>query len=144
MPDACIFCRIAQGSTPAHIVHSDERIVAFLDNGPIRPGHTQIIPRVHVDYFESLDSETALHVVQAGQRIARAMKQLYAAPRIAFLFTGGDVAHAHAHVVPMLEKTDITSRRYIAEEALTFRGLPTPPLDEQAATAAKLRSLLAG
>ena len=37
------------------------------------------------------------------------------------MFSGTDVAHAHAHVVPMVEGTDLTSRRYIAEETLTFR-----------------------
>jgi histidine triad (HIT) family protein len=36
---------------------------------------------------------------------------------VAFLFTGGDIAHAHAHVVPMHENTDITSARYIVHPA---------------------------
>jgi histidine triad (HIT) family protein len=70
------------------------------------------------------------------------MKALYSLPRVAFLFSGGDHAHAHAHVVPMHEKTDITSRRYIAEETLTFRGLARAPSEELAATAARLRSRL--
>jgi hypothetical protein len=52
------------------------------------------------------------------------MKALYGVPRVAFLFTGGD--HAHAHVVPMHEKTDITSQRYIAEEKLTFAACRVP------------------
>ena len=47
--------------------------------------------------------------------------------RVAFLFTGGDVPHAHAHVVPMVAGTDITSRRYIAEEDLTFQSTPRVP-----------------
>jgi histidine triad (HIT) family protein len=63
-------------------------------------------------------------------------------PRVAFLFTGGDIAHVHAHVVPMWEKTDITSRRYIVEERLTFRSLPSPPENELVATAAALREAL--
>ena len=70
------------------------------------------------------------------------MKALYGVPRVAFLFSGGDHAHAHAHVVPMHEKTDITSRRYIAEESLTFRGVPRASFEELAATAAQLRSKL--
>ena len=41
------------------------------------------------------------------------MKEVYQVERVAFLFTGGDVPHVHAHVVPMHEKTDITSARYI-------------------------------
>jgi histidine triad (HIT) family protein len=41
------------------------------------------------------------------------MKEVYGVERVAFLFTGGDVAHVHAHVVPMHHKTDVTSARYI-------------------------------
>ena len=44
------------------------------------------------------------------------MKEVYHVDRVAFLFTGGDVAHVHAHA-----KTDITSARYIvAPEELTW------------------------
>jgi histidine triad (HIT) family protein len=42
----------------------------------------------------------------------------------------------------MHEKTDITSRRYIAEEKLTFRGVPRVLSEELAATATQLRSRL--
>jgi len=49
------------------------------------------------------------------------MKEDYHVDRVAFLFTGGDVAHVHAHGVPMHAKTDITSARYIvAPEELTW------------------------
>ena len=141
--DDCIFCRIARSELPAHIVYEDDLVMAFLDIGPIRPGHTQIISREHVPYFEDLPPPEAARILLLGQRLAKAMKQIYGIPRVAFLFTGGDVAHAHAHVVPMLEKGDITSRRYIVEEKLTMRGLPSPPAEEQAATAATLRAMLA-
>ena len=36
----------------------------------------------------------------------------------------GDIPHAHAHVVPMVEKTDITSRAYVDDETVTFRPAP--------------------
>lgn len=141
--DSCIFCRIARSEIPAQVVHEDELVIAFLDIQPIRPGHTQIISREHVPYFEDLPAATATRILLVGQRLATAMKEIYRAPRVAFLFTGGDVAHAHAHVVPMQEKTDITSRRYISEETLTFRGLPSPSPEEQSATASQLRAMLA-
>ncbi len=60
-----------------------------------------------------------------------------------FLFTGGDIPHAHAHLVPMHEKTDITSRRYIAEEQLTFRDMPRATDSELRDTAALLAAALA-
>ena len=138
----CVFCRIARGDTPAHIVHQDEMTVAFLDSHPIRPGHIQIIPREHHAYFVDLPAEIAARIVHVGQHLAKAVKRLHGVPRVAFLFTGGDVPHAHAHVVPMHEATDITSRRYIAEGDLTFRCTDAASPDELAEVAAFLRSAM--
>jgi histidine triad (HIT) family protein len=138
----CLFCRIAAGSIPAHIVHEDELVIAFLDIGPIRPGHTQIIPRQHFDYFEDLPDEIAARILQIGQRLAKSMKALYGVDRVGFVFTGGDIAHAHAHVVPMHEPTDITSRRYITNAEVNFAALPQPDAEEMRATAEKLRRTL--
>jgi histidine triad (HIT) family protein len=66
------------------------------------------------------------------------MKNIYRVPRVAFLFTGGDIAHAHAHVVPMHEVTDITSRRYIVENQLTFCPPPCASPEELRGEAQKL------
>ena len=120
----CLFCDIAQKRVAAEIIYEDDLISAFLDVFPIRPGHAQVIPKAHIPYFEDLPHDVAGRIVMFGQRLARTMKSLYGADRVAFLFTGGDVPHAHAHVVPMHEKTDITSRRYIVESDLTFRSTP--------------------
>jgi len=138
----CLFCQIASGGERAAIIYEDDRILGLMDICPIRPGHAQIIPREHFVYFEDLPDAIACRIIHLGQRLSRTMKPLYGVPRVAFLFSGGDHAHAHAHVVPMHEKTDITSRRYIAEESLTFRGVPRASFEELAATAAQLRSKL--
>ena len=138
----CVFCAIASGLIGAHLVHEDELTVAFLDTHPIRPGHVQVIPRDHHATFDDLPPAIAARIVHVGQRVAKALKQLHGVPRVAFLFTGGDVAHAHAHVVAMHEKTDITSRRYIAEEHLTFRPTPQISAEELSGIAATLRRAL--
>lgn len=135
----CLFCQIAAGKVPATILYEDDKVVAFLDICPIRPGHTQIIPKEHHPYFDDLPSLTAQRIIEVAQELSRAMKRLYQVPRVAFLFTGGDVDHAHAHVVPMHEKTDITSRLYIAEETLTFRSTPRASKEELEQVAAVLR-----
>jgi len=111
----CLFCRIATGELDAVVVYEDSDVVAFLDISPIRPGHTQIIPRRHIETFEQLSPTLAAHMLDLGQRLARRMKAVYSVERVAFLFTGGDVPHAHAHVVPMHATTDITSARYVVE-----------------------------
>jgi histidine triad (HIT) family protein len=140
--DGCLFCRIARGEIPAHEVYRNDRLVAFLDIGPIREGHVQIIPRDHYETFDELPAEIGAEIMALGQRFAKIQKQLYGVKRVAFMFTGGDVSHAHAHVVPLVEKTDITSRRYIVEPKLTFQALPNPGDDVLRATAATLASRL--
>jgi len=139
----CLFCAIAAGEAAAHIVHQDERLIAFLDIAPIRPGHLQIVPHAHHPTFEALPPDLAAAVLHLGQRLAAVQRRLYGVERVGFLFTGGDIPHAHAHLVPMVRGDDITSRRYIAEERVTYRGLPRPPERELAATAKTLREGLA-
>src|SRR5690606_6251232 len=114
--DGCIFCRIAAGAIPAHVVYADEQLKAFLDIHTIRPGHVLIIPKSHHDYYDDLPPQLAASVVHLGQRLGKAMKTAYGVERVAFLFTGTDVAHVHAHVLPMHEKTDITSPVYIEQD----------------------------
>ena len=135
----CLFCGIAAGSVPAAVVFEDDEIVAFLDTMPIRRGHVQIIPRAHYPYFEDLPPDLSARMLALGQRLARAMKLAYRVERVGFAFTGGDIAHAHAHVVPLHEKDDLTSRRYIAEDTVTFTDLPALTPDEAAAVVAELK-----
>jgi histidine triad (HIT) family protein len=144
MTSDCLFCRISRREVAAHIVYEDERLLAFLDRGPIRPGHTQIMPREHFAYFDEAPADLLAEIVTVGQKLARVMKQTLRVPRVAFLFTGGDIAHVHAHAVPIHEETDITSRRYITEEAVTFRCLPDASDRDLARTASDLRRALAG
>ena len=122
--EQCIFCRIASGEIPSHVVHEDEHLKAFLDIQPIRPGHVLIVPKQHHDYFDDLPSALAASIVHLGQRLGKAMKAAYGVERVAFLFTGTDVTHVHAHVVPMHEKHDITSPVYIEQQELSFRVAP--------------------
>ena len=141
-PAPCLFCRIAAGEIPAARLYEDEELVAFLDINPIRTGHAQIVPRRHVPWFEELEPDLAARILHLGQRIATVQKRLYGVKRVAFLFSGGDIAHVHAHLVPMVSPVDITSRRYIAEERLTWQAAPRAADEELAATAAELRGLL--
>src|SRR5262245_4128235 len=107
------FCDSAADPRRAVTLYEDRDVIAFLDRGAIRPGHTQIISRDHIPTFEMLPPAQLPKITALGQQLARRMKAVYGVERVAFLFTGGHVAHVHAHVVPLHAKTDITSARYI-------------------------------
>jgi histidine triad (HIT) family protein len=142
MATACLFCRIATRAVAADVVHEEEHLLAFLDIHPIRPGHVLIVPKRHFDYFENAPADIAASIVALGQRLARVMKQIYRVPQVGFLFTGSDIPHVHAHVVPMHEKTDLTSRHYIVERTLTFAETPRASADALSTTAALLAGAL--
>lgn len=135
----CIFCRITSGQIPSYVVYEDDDLKAFLDIRPIRPGHVLIVPKQHHNYFDDLPAHLASAIVHLGQRLGKAMKAHYGVERVAFLFTGTDVSHVHAHVVPMHEKTDITSPVYIEQKNLTFELAPQASAQALAQTAAELR-----
>lgn len=82
----CLFCRIAAREVAAHVVCEDDQLFAFLDIGPIRPGHTLIIPKQHFPYFDDLPAALAASTITLGQTLAAAMKRTYGVERVAFLF----------------------------------------------------------
>lgn len=144
MSDNCLFCRIARHEIPAHVVHEDDRLLAFLDIHPVRAGHTLIIPKQHYPYYEDMPADLAASIVNLGQRLGRQMKRLYGVERVGFAFTGIHVAHAHAHVIPMHHPQDVTSTQYIEQQDLTFKMPPQSPPEALAAKAAQLRGQLRG
>lgn len=97
------------------VVYQDAEFLAFLDHHPIREGHVMIIPRAHYAYFDDLPEALAAQAMILAQRLSRTLKAIYGVERVALAATGSDLPHAHLHVVPMHEKTDITSARYMAE-----------------------------
>lgn len=139
---SCLFCNMAQGHVGTEAIFKNENILAFLDICPIRRGHVQIIPLQHFAYFEDLPGDLAAEIFATGQMVARAQKRIYDVERVAFLFSGGDIAHAHAHLVPMVDKTDITSRLYIKQTDLTFVSAPRASAEELKSAARELRSAL--
>jgi histidine triad (HIT) family protein len=53
--DACVFCRIVKGKTPAEIEYEDDEVVAFKDLYPKAPIHLLIVPRRHIESLARLE-----------------------------------------------------------------------------------------
>ena len=47
-PIGCLFCRIADGSVPADLLHADDLVIAFRDIAPRAPTHILLVPRRHI------------------------------------------------------------------------------------------------
>jgi histidine triad (HIT) family protein len=96
-----LFCEIVAGERPAHIVHSDEVAVAFLDVRPVFKGHVLVVPRIHVETFGELDDVGPFF--ERVQLVTRAVEDgLEAAGTFVAMNNriSQSVAHLHVHVVP--------------------------------------------
>ena len=67
----CIFCKIVNGEIPNNTVHEDENFLAFHDLYPKAPIHVLIIPKKHVENFQSVDAETMAKMPPFIQEVAR-------------------------------------------------------------------------
>ena len=126
MKDGCFFCAVGADPSLVATIYQDDAFVVFLDQLPIREGHVMVIPREHFDYFDDMPEALAARAMVLAQRVARVLKSLYCVERVALLATGTDLAHAHLHLVPMHEKTDVTSARYMAEPPVFAHPDPQP------------------
>jgi len=71
----CIFCRIAEGSVEADVVHATDEVVAFRDTTPRAPVHVLLIPRDHVTSVRELrpdHGDMLAELFRSAARIARA------------------------------------------------------------------------
>jgi histidine triad (HIT) family protein len=102
-PKPCPFCAIVAGDTPAFRVLDDDVAVAFLDARPVFPGHTLLVPRLHVETLLDLPTDLVEPLFTRAQWLARAMEDgLDAAGSFVAMNNrvSQSVAHLHVHVVP--------------------------------------------
>lgn len=102
MPD-CLFCGIAAGDVPGHVVLETDDLVGFLDARPVFKGHVLLVPREHVVTLPDLPDRLRDPFLAAGQRLATAMVEALGAQG-SFVAMNNTVSqsvpHLHLHVVP--------------------------------------------
>ncbi len=68
-----IFRKIIDGQIPAHKVYEDDKVLAFLDIGPLSRGHTLVIPKEPAETLDQLSDESAAALGRVLPRICRAV-----------------------------------------------------------------------
>ena len=103
---ASVFSAIIDGQLPGRFVWEDDEFVAFLTIAPVTEGHTLVVPRAEVDHWQDLDPDTFARLNGVAQKIGRAVRTAWDAPRAGLLIAGLEVPHLHVHVFPAFELTD--------------------------------------
>ena len=112
---SCIFCRIIRGEIPSLKVFEDEAAFAFLDIGPLAPGHLLIIPRKHAERLEQMSPDDVAAVTRHLPRLAKAVLKVTGASAYNVLQNNGkpaqqSVGHVHFHIIPRGEGDSIGYR----------------------------------
>ena len=137
----CTFCQIAEGELPAHLVHRDENVVAFLDRAPLLPGHVLVMPIRHVETLDDLPDDLLAPVLAVVRRTSIAVQKAFRAEG-SFVATNTRVSqsvpHLHVHVVPRNKGDGLFSTRLIWQR----KKYETD--SEMAEIATKIRTAYAG
>lgn len=104
---ATIFSKIANGEIPSYKIAEDEKYFAFLDINPLSKGHTLVIPKKETDYLFDIDDDTLAGMMVFAKKVAVALKQAIPCLRIGVAVLGLEVPHAHIHLVPLQNETDL-------------------------------------
>ncbi len=104
MPDT-IFTRIIAGELPCHRVYEDDKVLAFLDIGPLSPGHTLVIPKEPAGTLDRLSDDSAAALGRVLPRLSRAVLRATGAQDFNVLQNNGAAAHqavghVHFHIIP--------------------------------------------
>ncbi len=130
----CPFCQIVAGDEAAHVVFEDKVSLAFLDNRPLFPGHSLLVPREHHETLADLPDELVGSLFANARLLSVAVPQAMGKPG-SFVALNNvvsqSVLHLHVHVVPRKPKdglrgffwprTKYASEEEMAEVASTVR-----------------------
>jgi len=108
---ASIFTKIVQGEIPSFKIAETDDFLAFLDVKPIAKGHTLVIPKEEIDYLFDLPDELYIGIHLFARKVAIALERTISCERIGTAVVGLEVPHAHIHLVPINEISDLSFER---------------------------------
>lgn len=103
-----IFTKIINGEIPSYKIAEDDKFYAFLDIFPLAKGHALVVPKKETDYIFDLDDETLAGLHLFAKKIAKAIEKAVPCKRIGTAVIGLEVPHAHLHLIPINEISDIS------------------------------------
>ena len=105
MSQDCIFCKIIAGEIPCAKLYETDKVLSFLDIGPVNKGHALVIPLGHHETLWDLPPALGEDLLRAMQIVGGAVMKEVGADGLNvgmnnFEAAGQLVPHAHFHLVP--------------------------------------------
>lgn len=106
-----IFSKIVAGEIPCYKIAETENHLAFLDVFPLAKGHTLVIPKKETDYIFDIADEEFSALQLFSKKVAKAIEKAITCKRIGVAVIGLEVPHAHIHLIPLTNVSDINFSR---------------------------------
>lgn len=106
-----IFSQIISGEIPAYKVAESNDYLAFLDINPLTPGHVLVIPKKETDYIFDIADEEYMGLWVFAKIVAQGIQKVFPCPKVGVSVVGLEVAHAHIHLMPIHEVSDMNFDR---------------------------------
>ena len=102
-----IFTKIINKELPCYKIAENNNFIAFLDMVPLKKGHTLVVPKIQVDYIYDLPDKVLSDLFIFSKTIAKKIKSVIDCKRVGVAVIGLEVPHAHVHLVPINEISDM-------------------------------------
>ncbi len=102
-----IFSKIVSGELPAYKVAESNDYLAFLDVRPLTKGHVLVIPKEETDYIFDIGDDSYMSMWMFAKIVAQGIKRAIPCIRVGVAVVGLEVAHAHIHLVPINQISDL-------------------------------------
>ena len=102
-----VFTQIINRKLPAYIIAEDNAHIAFLDINPIAYGHVLVVPKKEIDYIFDINDTCYIKLFCFAKKVSKAMKKAISCQRIGISVIGIEVPHAHIHLIPLNNISDI-------------------------------------
>ena len=106
-----IFSKIARGEIPSYKIAESDKFYAFLDINPLSVGHTLVIPKEETDYIFDLGEEDYSALFLFANKVAKGIEKAIPCARIGVAVIGLEVPHAHIHLIPINNESDMDFRK---------------------------------
>ena len=110
---ATIFSRIVKGEIPCYKIAEDDRFFAFMDINPVAKGHTLVIPKREDDYIFNLEDDEIGGMMVFAKKVAKAIEKAVPCKRIGVAVIGLEVPHAHIHLIPITQESDMDFKKHV-------------------------------
>lgn len=118
----CVFCKIAKGEAPAHLIWEDEKHMAFLSIFPNTDGFTIVIPKEHKpSYAFENDDQTLTDLILATKKVALLLDLAFEdVGRCGMFFEGFGIDHLHSKLFPMHGTANMSKWKPIENDRTEF------------------------